>query len=91
MILSEVEKQGLGKVYGEIELPLISIAEKMRDRGIAVDRGVLETLSKTYHKELTKIEKKIYSHAGGEFNINSPKQLGEVLFDKLALVVKGQK
>ncbi|MFQ5662137.1 MAG: DNA polymerase [Candidatus Paceibacteria bacterium] len=91
VILSEVKKQKLEKVYEEIELPLISIVEKMKETGIKIDAKYLKKLSDDYHKKLSSLEKKIYKHAGSEFNINSPKQLGEVLFDKLGLTPKNQK
>lgn len=91
IILSEIKKQKLEKVYEEIELPLISVVEKMKETGIKIDAKYLKKLSDDYHKKLSSIEKKIYKHAGTEFNINSPKQLGEVLFDKLGLAPKNQK
>ncbi|MCH8987105.1 hypothetical protein IIA94_02980, partial [Patescibacteria group bacterium] len=91
ILLQEIKKQKLTKVYEEIELPLIPVIEKIEKRGIAIDLPYLKKLSKEYHSELAKREKRIWKHAGGEFNINSPKQLGEVLFEKLALSVKNQK
>lgn len=90
-ILSEIKKQKLEKVYNDIEIPLIPVIERMEKRGVAIDIKYLKTLSEDYHKKLSILEKKICKHAGVEFNINSPKQLGEILFDKLGLVVKNQK
>lgn len=90
-VFGELRARGLEEVYKEIELPLIPIIDKLQRKGIAVDVKYLETLSKKYHAELETYEKKIYELAGGEFNINSPKQMGEVLFDKLLLSVKGLK
>ncbi len=81
----------LGELYETIEKPLISILAQMKVCGVGVDTSVLEELRKEYRKELTAIEKRIYKAAGREFNISSPKQLGEVLFDELGLAVKGQK
>jgi len=81
----------LGELYETIEKPLISILAAMKVCGVRVDTSVLEELRKEYRKELTAIEKRIYKAAGREFNISSPKQLGEVLFDELGLAVKGQK
>ncbi len=63
----------------------------MEKFGVKIDKKELETLSKDYHKELSKLEKKIWELAGGEFNVNSPKQLGEILFVKLGLKPKNQK
>jgi DNA polymerase I len=90
-VFTELDKRGLRKVYEEIELPLIPVLKKMEDKGVKIDIEFLKKLSKTYHAELNKIEKKIYELAGVEFNVSSPKQLGEVLFDKLQLTAKGLK
>ncbi|HRZ30642.1 MAG TPA: DNA polymerase, partial [Candidatus Paceibacterota bacterium] len=90
-ILSDLKKLGLMKVYQEIELPLIPIIERAEKRGIMVDRKMLVELSKDFHTKLNALEKKIYKLAGAEFNINSPKQLGEILFTKLQLSIKGLK
>jgi DNA polymerase-1 len=81
----------LTRVYREIELPLLPVAEAMEKRGVMIDKKYLADLSKTYHTELSRLEKKIWEYAGGEFNINSPKQLGEVLFEKMQLTAKGLK
>ncbi len=90
-ILKEIKKQHLDKVYEDIELPIIPIIKKAEDNGILVDLKYLKKLSNDWHKVLSSIEEKIWDFAGGEFNINSPKQLGEVLFDKMKLSVKGLK
>lgn len=90
-IIADLEKLGLTKVYQEIELPLISILDRARERGIKVDKKLLEKLSQDYHSKLSGLEKKIHVLAGSEFNINSPKQLGEILFTKLNLSIKGLK
>jgi DNA polymerase-1 len=90
-IFAELDKRDLRKVYEGIELPLIPILKRMHDRGIKVDRALLADLSKKYHAELQRLEKDIWKQAGMEFNINSPKQLGEVLFDKLGLKAKNMK
>jgi DNA polymerase-1 len=63
----------------------------MEKHGIKVDHILLQKLSKTYHAEANRLEKEIWKHAGMEFNISSPKQLGEVLFDKLNLTAKNMK
>jgi DNA polymerase-1 len=90
-IFKKLEEQDLLKVYEDIELPLLPMVEKMESRGITIDENFLKTLSKKYHKEIEKIERKIWEIAGEEFNINSPKQLGEVLYDKLSLGSSGIK
>jgi DNA polymerase-1 len=66
-------------------MPVLRAMEK---RGVKVDRAFLAKLGKEYHAELDVIAKRIYNIAGGEFNLNSPKQLGDVLFDKLGLAGK---
>ncbi|MEK7460494.1 MAG: DNA polymerase [Patescibacteria group bacterium] len=87
----EIDKQGLGEVYRNVELPIIPIIEEAQTYGILIDKKHLEKLSVKYHKTLDEITGRIYAHAGGEFNMNSPKQLGEILFDKLGLTAKGLK
>ena len=81
----------LQEVYDTIERPLIEIVRAMGECGVKIDTAVLEGLRKTYRAELEKIEQGIFKVAGHEFNVSSPKQLGDVLFDELELVVKGQK
>ena len=88
---SELKKQELMQVYEEIELPLIAVLETMHEHGVLLDTPYLAKLSKKMHGELKELEASIYAHAGEEFNINSPKQLGVVLFDTLELKPKNQK
>ncbi len=90
-ILTELTQKNLQFIYEKVELPLMPVLRRMEKRGVRIDKKFLKELSKQYHGELDKIAKRIYTAAGGEFNISSPKQLGEVLFDKLGLAVKGQK
>ena len=80
----------LEKVYEEIEKPIIPVVKEMENHGILVDKKYFEKLSEEYHKELDILTKKIYSQAGTEFNINSPKQLGEILFGKLGMKSPGK-
>ncbi|HDH04020.1 MAG TPA: hypothetical protein ENH22_00675 [Candidatus Campbellbacteria bacterium] len=79
------------KLFREIEIPLSRVLSGMQERGILLDIEHLKKLSEEYHSKLKKLEKKIWVMAGEEFNINSPKQVGEILFDKLGLRVKRQK
>ncbi len=90
-ILLEIKEKDLSFVYEQIELPLMPVLRAMEKRGVLIDTAHLKDLSKTYHHELDVLAKRIYEVAGTTFNINSPKQLGEILFDKLGLVVKNQK
>jgi DNA polymerase-1 len=82
---------GLASVYTTIELPLMEVLRHINATGITLDTAYLAKLSITMHAELTTLEQKIYKHAGREFNINSPKQMGEVLFDEMGLKPKNQK
>ena len=75
----------LEKVFEEIEKPIIPIVKKMQEYGILIDKGYFEDLSKEYHKKLDKLTTKIHKIAGTEFNINSPKQMGEILFSKMGM------
>ena len=90
-ILAEIEKKNLKTVYIDIELPLIPIIDTMHDVGIKIDVEYLKALSNEYHTELDKLQAEIWKQAQEEFNINSPKQLGTILFEKLALKAKGMK
>jgi len=83
VIREDLVKQKLLYVYEDIELPLIPVLKKMKEEGVLIDSKFLADLSRTYHKELSKIEKKIWKLAGEEFNIKSPKQLSEILYDKM--------
>lgn len=88
ILLEKLKKENLEKVYEEIEKPIIESVKRMQDYGIMVDKNFLEGLSVEYHKELNNTTQNIYTLAGEEFNINSPKQLGEILFKKLELKSK---
>ncbi|HIU06664.1 MAG TPA: DNA polymerase I [Candidatus Onthoplasma faecigallinarum] len=79
------------KLYNEIELPLVRVLFDMEMFGLKIDSNQIKSLSVTYHEELDNITKKIYELAGEEFNINSPKQLQTILFDKLNIEYKGKK
>ncbi|GJM28429.1 MAG: DNA polymerase I [Cyclobacteriaceae bacterium] len=84
-------EEKLKEVYEEIELPLIGVLTSMEYQGIKVDPEVLGDLSIELEKESLKAQQEIFKIAGEEFNIASPKQLGEILFDKLKLVEKPKK
>ncbi|OJI09494.1 MAG: hypothetical protein COV08_00965 [Candidatus Vogelbacteria bacterium CG10_big_fil_rev_8_21_14_0_10_49_38] len=90
-ILADLKQNNLLKVYEEIELPLIPILDQARNRGIRVDRKLLADLSRDYHRQLVELETRIYGLVGRAFNLNSPKQLGEILFQELGLSAKGLK
>ncbi len=88
----ELHKAGrVEEVYEHIEKPLVPIIAAMKERGVLIDTDILAELAKRYHRELKLIESRIFKAAGHEFNIASPKQLGTVLFDELALKADKQK
>lgn len=85
-IFSELRKTGkLNDIFEKIERPLISVVSRMNETGILLDTAYLKGLAREYGKELGEIAGRIFHHAGREFNINSPKQLGTVLFDELKI------
>ena len=90
-ILAQIKENKLSFVYEKIEVPLMPVLRRMERAGVSVDIAFLKDLSQTYSAELQKLAARIYVAAGSEFNINSPKQLGEVLFDTLGLAPKNQK
>ena len=75
----------LNSVYERIERPLINVIANMEKEGILIDKSTLNALSIEFQDKLTLLQKKIYESCGEEFNIASPKQLGEILFEKLNL------
>ena len=81
----ELEKNGMTKLYNEIELPLCDVLYQMEHRGIAIDRKQLEQFGNMLTQRIADCEALIYSYSGEAFNINSPKQLGDLLFEKLGL------
>ena len=88
-LTTALQRENLMPVYENIELPLIPILAAVNARGILLDLTYLQSLAVTIRQELQTLEKKIYAGAGREFNLNSPKQLGQVLFDELHLPLKG--
>lgn len=90
-VMTELKEKKLEQVYSEIELPIIDAVAKMTERGIVLDLEYLRKLSKDYHTQLDVLEGKIYELAGQKFNIKSPKQLGEILFEVMQLPTKGIK
>lgn len=79
------------KLYSEIELPLVQVLFDMEKTGFKVDTAQIKTLSNSYHSEQDELAEKIYELAGEKFNINSPKQLQTILFEKLKIEYSGKK
>lgn len=81
----KIEQLGMHKLYFEIELPLMKILAEMQVAGCAVAPDALRAFGEKLDERIGQLVTQIYAHAGGEFNINSTKQLGEILFDQLGL------
>lgn len=84
-LISKIKDFNMWKLYTEIEMPLVYTLFDMEKRGIKLEKEALDSYSKELCSYITKYEKYIYELAGEEFNINSPKQLGVILFEKLRL------
>ncbi|GAV23559.1 DNA polymerase I [Carboxydothermus pertinax] len=86
-MLAKIREQQQEKLYQEIELPLTPVLARMEFTGIQVDREALKEMSLELGEQMEALTREIYSLAGEEFNLNSPKQLGVILFEKLGLPV----
>ena len=86
-----IQSNGLKKLFDEVENPLIRVLTDMEFEGVRIDTGSLAELSVALEEESKEIEKRVYELAGVRFNLASPKQLGEVLFEKLKLDPKAKK
>lgn len=84
---ADLENSGMNQLYYELEQPLSDVLAAMEQQGIAVELEELQNLGSELERKLVTIVIDIYKHAGVEFNINSPKQLGDILFEKLGLPV----
>ncbi|TRZ96447.1 DNA polymerase I [bacterium] len=83
----ELKNKSLEKLFWEIEMPLVNVLADMEINGIKLDRGVLRELSKDIEKRLAKLIEDIFRISACQFNINSPKQLRQILFEKLRLPI----
>jgi DNA polymerase-1 len=88
---NKLSEAKLIKVYQDIELPLLPLIIRAEEHGVLVDVEYLKNLSVEYHAKLKGIAGKVYEQVGEEFNLNSPQQLGNIIFDKLGLAAKGLK
>jgi len=82
---SEVQEASLLTLYNEIDLPLVPVLARMEHAGVKIDRATLWEMSSRLEREIAAKATEIYQQAGGDFNISSPKQLGDILFNKLNL------
>lgn len=85
LLVPELVREGLKPLYDEIELPLAAVLAEVEAVGIRLDPEILTRMSGEFEKELTDLTRQIYDLAGAPFDIDSPKQLGEILFEKLKL------
>ncbi len=91
VLSKEIESKNLGKLLHEVEEPLSFVLADMEYEGVKVDTSSLEVMSKELDEESRRVQDDIFRIAGVEFNIGSPKQLGEVLFERLKLIEKPKK
>jgi DNA polymerase-1 len=82
---TEVEEAGLSGVYQEIDLPLVPVLARMEEAGVKIDTGALSRMSEELAREIAAKEQEVHAAAGMEFNVGSPKQLGDVLFNRMNL------
>ena len=82
---TEVEQHGLSKLYEEMDLPLVPVLARMERAGVKIDTAALAKMSTELEREIAVQAKQIYEVAGTEFNVGSPKQLGDVLFNRMNL------
>ena len=87
----QIEEKKLDRVYEIIDLPLAPVLAEMERAGVRVDPKALDAMSQAMEKEVRRLEKEIWELAGQEFNVNSPSQLAEILFDKLNLEPAGRR
>jgi DNA polymerase-1 len=91
LLRKQIDEQYLTAAYETIDLPLAGVLAEMERTGIRVDPQALEKMSHSMEKEVRRLEKEIWKLAGSEFNVNSPTQLAEILFDKLNLQVPSRR
>ena len=91
ILRQQLDKEDLRSVFEQIEMPLVPILSRVERVGLCLDTELLQALSEEFGSKLVQMEGQIYAMAGGEFNINSPKQLSDVLFNRIGLSTKGLK
>ncbi len=88
---AKLDQDGLRRLFTDVELPLAAVLADMEETGIAIDLAALRTMGREFADQLERLETECYTLAGREFNLNSPNQLREVLFNELKLPTKGLK
>ena len=88
VLLSQIEEKKLGELLEEIEVPLIHVLARMEEHGVKVDCHLLQEMSQEVEGEISRLTQEIFEISGEEFNLNSPRQLSTVLFEKLNLPLK---
>ncbi len=91
LLLPQLQEHNAERVFNEVEIPLIPVLIAMEAEGITVDKAALEEYSRELERDTNELAAAVYAAAGEPFNIDSPKQLGEVLFDRLGLDAKAKK
>ena len=88
---AELKAEGLYNLFETVEMPLVPVLAQMERNGVRIDVNSLAETSKVFSTRMNEIEREVYELAGMEFNISSPKQVGEILFDKMKIVAKAKK
>ena len=91
VLMKELDDAGLRRLYDDMELPLLPVLAEMEYAGVAIDVPALDAAAEDMRGRIAALEQEIYALAGTEFNIGSPSQVGEVLFDRLKLDAKAKK
>ncbi len=86
-----LNEEGLKEIFDNVETPLVKVLADMENEGVRIDKEALADYSKVLSREIDRVEKEIYELAGESFNIGSPRQLGDILFDKLKITDKAKR
>lgn len=87
----ELQNEGMTRLFEEVEMPLVPVLAHMEMNGVRIDTNALADTSKEFSRRMADIEKEIYELSGCQFNISSPRQVGEVLFEKMKILDKAKK
>ena len=87
----EIEEAGMESLFNDVEMPLVNVLAEMEENGVSIDTAALKETSELFTLRMNKYEEEVYKIAGGKFNLSSPRQVGEILFDKMSLDPKAKK